>query len=77
MGRVRRVPRLNRVGEMLRFETGMMIEIDGHHRCATESAAHIDRDRIAQAAIDDGSIMFNPKEATLKDARAVLEKAWG
>ena len=34
-------------------------------------------DRIAQAAIDDGSIMFNPKEATLKDARAVLEKAWG
>ncbi len=34
-------------------------------------------DRIAQAALDDGSIMFNPKEVTLKDARAVLEKAWG
>lgn len=34
-------------------------------------------DRIAQATIDDGSIMFNPKEATLEDARAVLEKAWG
>jgi len=34
-------------------------------------------DRIAKATIDDGSIMFNPKEATLKDARAVLEKAWG
>ena len=26
--------------------------------------------------IDDGSIMFNPKEASLEDARAVLEKAW-
>ncbi|TDT43006.1 alcohol dehydrogenase class IV [Halospina denitrificans] len=34
-------------------------------------------DRIAQATIDDGSIMFNPREATLEDARAVLEKAWG
>ena len=33
-------------------------------------------DRIAQMAIDDGSIMFNPKEASLEDARAVLEKAW-
>ena len=34
-------------------------------------------ERIANATIDDGSIMFNPKEATLDDARAVLEKAWG
>lgn len=33
-------------------------------------------DRIAQMAIDDGSIMFNPKEASLEDARAVLEQAW-
>ncbi|MEQ6884572.1 iron-containing alcohol dehydrogenase [Salicola sp. Rm-C-2C1-2] len=33
-------------------------------------------DRIAQMAIDDGAIMFNPKETTLEDARAVLEKAW-
>ena len=34
-------------------------------------------DRIAKAALDDGSIMFNPREVRLKDARAVLEKAWG
>ena len=33
-------------------------------------------DRIAEASIDDGSIMFNPKEAGRDDARAVLEKAW-
>lgn len=33
-------------------------------------------DRIAQMAIDDGAIMFNPKETSLEDARAVLEKAW-
>ncbi|HEV8078843.1 MAG TPA: iron-containing alcohol dehydrogenase, partial [Marinobacter sp.] len=31
---------------------------------------------IAQMALDDGAIMFNPKEADLKDVRAVLENAW-
>lgn len=34
-------------------------------------------DRIAKAALDDGSIMFNPREVRLNDARAVLEQAWG
>lgn len=34
-------------------------------------------DRIAGACLDDGSIMFNPREVRLKDAQAVLEKAWG
>ncbi|TVP53665.1 MAG: iron-containing alcohol dehydrogenase, partial [Halomonadaceae bacterium] len=34
-------------------------------------------ERIAKATLDDGSIMFNPKEVSLKDARAVLEAAWG
>ncbi|WP_166261184.1 iron-containing alcohol dehydrogenase [Marinobacter salicampi] len=33
-------------------------------------------DRIAALALDDGSIMFNPKEVTLEDARAVLQRAW-
>jgi alcohol dehydrogenase len=33
-------------------------------------------DRIAKAALDDGSIMFNPKEVSLEDARAVLKRAW-
>lgn len=33
-------------------------------------------DAIAALALDDGSIMFNPKEASLDDARAVLQKAW-
>jgi alcohol dehydrogenase len=27
-------------------------------------------------ALDDGSIMFNPKEVLLEDARAVLSRAW-
>lgn len=31
---------------------------------------------IARMALDDGAIMFNPKEADLKDVRAVLENAW-
>ena len=31
---------------------------------------------IAKMALDDGAIMFNPKEADLKDVRAVLENAW-
>ncbi|WP_144821589.1 iron-containing alcohol dehydrogenase [Marinobacter piscensis] len=34
-------------------------------------------DQIAEMALDDGSIMFNPKEVTLADVRAVLNNAWG
>lgn len=33
-------------------------------------------DQIAQSALDDGSIMFNPKEVTLNDVRTVLQRAW-
>ncbi|MGO1502731.1 MAG: iron-containing alcohol dehydrogenase [Marinobacter sp.] len=33
-------------------------------------------DQIADMAMNDGSIMFNPKEVSLKDARAVLQRAW-
>jgi alcohol dehydrogenase len=32
--------------------------------------------RIAEMALDDGSIIFNPVEVDLEDAVAVLEKAW-
>lgn len=34
-------------------------------------------DTIADKAIDDGSIIFNPKEADRADLKAILEKAWG
>jgi len=34
-------------------------------------------ERIAQATLDDGSIMFNPREVSIEDARAVLDAAWG
>lgn len=33
-------------------------------------------DTIAELAMDDGSMMFNPKEVTQEDARAVLKRAW-
>ncbi|MDX1755678.1 MAG: iron-containing alcohol dehydrogenase [Marinobacter sp.] len=33
-------------------------------------------DDIAALALDDGSIMFNPREADLEDAKAILRKAW-
>lgn len=33
-------------------------------------------DKIASRALDDGSIMFNPREVTLADAKAVLKRAW-
>ncbi|MEG0483211.1 MAG: iron-containing alcohol dehydrogenase [Acinetobacter sp.] len=33
-------------------------------------------DDVAEKALNDGSIIFNPKEATLTDLRAILEKAW-
>jgi len=34
-------------------------------------------DRIAEMALDDGSIMFNPRETSLEEARSVLQQAWG
>jgi alcohol dehydrogenase len=34
-------------------------------------------ERIGELALDDGSIMFNPREVTLADAMAVLHRAWG
>lgn len=33
-------------------------------------------DLIAEQALDDGSIMFNPREVTVADARAILRRAW-
>ncbi|MDL0432625.1 iron-containing alcohol dehydrogenase [Marinobacter sp. TBZ242] len=54
-----------------------------HKRCKlprtlkeTGSVEEHQLDTIAELAMDDGSMMFNPKEVTLDDARAVLKKAW-
>ena len=33
-------------------------------------------DEVAEKALNDGSIIFNPKEATLADLKSILEKAW-
>jgi alcohol dehydrogenase len=33
-------------------------------------------EQIAELTIDDGSIIFNPKETTREQALAVLQKAW-
>lgn len=33
-------------------------------------------DEVAEKALNDGSIIYNPKEASLKDIRDILEKAW-
>ncbi len=33
-------------------------------------------DDIAEKAIDDGSIIYNPKEANLQQLRSILQKAW-
>lgn len=33
-------------------------------------------DDVAEKALNDGSIIFNPKEASLKDLREILQKAW-
>ncbi|RKG51505.1 iron-containing alcohol dehydrogenase [Acinetobacter cumulans] len=33
-------------------------------------------DDVAEKALNDGSIIYNPKEATLKDLKTILEKAW-
>lgn len=57
---------------------------DLYHRCklprTLQETGKVEKDqleRIAKATLDDGSIMFNPKEARLKDVRAVLQAAWG
>ena len=31
---------------------------------------------VAEKALNDGSIIYNPKEATLQDLKTILEKAW-
>lgn len=33
-------------------------------------------DEVAEKALNDGSIIYNPKEATLKDLKSILKKAW-
>lgn len=33
-------------------------------------------DEIAAKALDDGSIIFNPREASIADLKAILQKAW-
>ena len=33
-------------------------------------------EEIAEKALNDGSIIYNPKEATLQDLKSILEKAW-
>lgn len=33
-------------------------------------------DEVAEKALNDGSIIYNPKEATIEDLRAILQKAW-
>ena len=33
-------------------------------------------DEIAEKALNDGSIIYNPKEANLDDLKTILKKAW-
>ena len=33
-------------------------------------------DEVAEKALNDGSIIYNPKEASLADLKAILKKAW-
>ena len=33
-------------------------------------------DDVAEKALNDGSMIYNPKEASLTDLRNILEKAW-
>ncbi|SFR41864.1 alcohol dehydrogenase [Marinobacter daqiaonensis] len=55
-----------------------------HHRCElprtlreTNKVTEDQLDQIAHKALDDGAIMFNPREASFKDVEAILKKAWG
>jgi len=35
-----------------------------------------DLDRIAEVALDDGPVLYNPKEVSLEDIKSILRKAW-
>ncbi|MFL1406485.1 iron-containing alcohol dehydrogenase [Marinobacter sp. M1N3S26] len=55
-----------------------------HHRCElprtlreTGKIREDQLDAIARQALDDGAIIYNPREASLKDIQNILEKAWG
>ncbi len=55
-----------------------------HHRCElprtlreTGKVTEDQLEKIARTALDDGSIIYNPREATLKEVREILDKAWG
>jgi alcohol dehydrogenase len=42
----------------------------------THKVSEAQLDEIAEKALNDGSIIYNPKEATLQDLKQILEKAW-
>ena len=42
----------------------------------TNKVSEAQFDEIAEKALNDGSIIYNPKEANLKDLKQILEKAW-
>jgi alcohol dehydrogenase len=42
----------------------------------TNKVSEAQLDEIAEKALNDGSIIYNPKEASLKDLKQILEKAW-
>ncbi|MDX1588807.1 MAG: iron-containing alcohol dehydrogenase [Oleiphilaceae bacterium] len=75
-------PRAQRAEESI--ATIRKMRDDLYHRCklprTLQETGKVEKDqleRIAKATLDDGSIMFNPKEARLKDVRAILQAAWG
>ena len=42
----------------------------------TAKVSQVQFDEIAEKALNDGSIIYNPKEASLADLKSILEKAW-
>ncbi|MFE8073160.1 iron-containing alcohol dehydrogenase [Marinobacteraceae bacterium S3BR75-40.1] len=74
-------PRAQRAEESIATIRKMRDEL--HRRCdlprtleETGKVSYEQLDKIAEMTVDDGSIMFNPREVSREEARAVLEKAW-
>lgn len=42
----------------------------------TGKVSEAQMDEVAEKALNDGSIIYNPKEATLEDLKTILKKAW-
>ena len=69
---------------MTLFDTFGLVSKESHHHVPTSYIVALiailfteaQLVEVAEKALNDGSIIYNPKEANLQELRAILKKAW-